>query len=239
MSYINAAIAADLKQLGARIERLLVDLEHFDLAYFSGDDSDSDAKQRWEAQLDKEEHETHEALQSALFTLEARLGLYADALGLRDVSRRIVDWKERWPHESWAITRHWATSEADGRESRPYSELQPILDGLLVLTGTVETPPPDPVLRKDRERLEHALRSLAKLCRDRNIKPSREHDVQQVMHSHFEGMFDDYTRKVTISKPLVSFAPDAGIPSLKAAIECKFVGAEKVRTGPTSILSSS
>jgi hypothetical protein len=57
--------------------------------------------------------------------------------------------------------------------------------------------------------------------------PSNEHDVQQVLHSHLEGVFPDYTRTVTISKPLVSFRADGGVISLKSAIECKFVATKE------------
>jgi hypothetical protein len=226
MKRVNGAIAADLEQLAESTQRLLTELEHLELEFFRGDESDSDGKQRWETALDLAKDDLHEGIEYALLTLEVRLTVYADALGLPDTKRLIDSWKQRWPRARWKTTRHWSTSEADGVESPAYTELRPILDCFLVLTRPEKAPPPDLVARRDRARLEHALRSLAKLCRERDVVPQREFDVQKVMRSHLEGVFDDYVTKPSIDKPLVHFEPDGGIPSLKAAIECKFVSTE-------------
>jgi hypothetical protein len=50
--------------------------------------------------------------------------------------------------------------------------------------------------------------------------------VQTVLHSHLEGVYPDYTKTVTIARPLVSFRADGGVVSLKVAIECKFVASQ-------------
>jgi REase_DpnII-MboI len=224
MTYVNKAIAHDLEALVSRAQALLFDIEHLGYAYYRGNDAEGEAQ--WRADLDQEEKELQDALKYVLGTLVTRLVIYTDALRLTECRRLVDDWRSRWKDEDLSKTHHWSTTEGDGMESRPLNDLRPIVDGLLVLTQPEEAPPPEPVQRKDREFLEHALRSLAKLCRDRNVIPVKEHDVQQVLHSHLEGIFADYTRSASIDKPLVSFKADGGIPSLGAAIECKFVSSE-------------
>jgi DpnII restriction endonuclease len=75
--------------------------------------------------------------------------------------------------------------------------------------------------------LEYSLRSLAKLCFDQRVVPTKEADIQRVMHNHLSAVFPDYSKTVTIPKGLVSFKPDGGVPSLRAAIEYKFVASRK------------
>ena len=214
MSFINPAIVADLEQLQKRIWKVLYEFEVLEYTDFS------------KAEVARERSDLGDALQFLLDSLATRLVIYSDALGLPETHRLVQEWRKAWPQNKLADTRHWSTSEADGIESPAFTELGRILDPLLVLTRPDDAPPPDPESRRGHEVLEHALRSLAKLCRDRNVVPERELDVQGVLHSHLEGVFPDYIRNLTISKPLVSFEPDGGVPSLHAAIECKYIASE-------------
>jgi len=225
MRKVNRAIAQDLDALLSGAQRLLFDIEHNGLRYYPG--SDHDGEKKWGAALDKELDALREALRDAILTLAVRVAIYTDALKLGEGRRLLDNWRRNWTDVDLAKTHEWHTSEGDGVESRPLNELRQIVDGLLVLTRPVDAGPPDPVSRNDRKRLEYALRSLAKVCRDRSVSPKREHDVQEVLHSHLEGIFPDYIRSPQIDKPLMSFRPDGGVQSLKAAIECKFVSSER------------
>jgi hypothetical protein len=71
--------------------------------------------------------------------------------------------------------------------------------------------------------LEYILQSTPCILRDRGITPTRESDITPVMRETFSYVFPDATGEFTIPGPVKSFRPDAGIPSLKTAIEFKFV----------------
>lgn len=220
----NPAIVADLEQLQKRVWRSLHTLDELDYPYTRT--GTPEEEREWAAETACAKSEERETVAALTDSLATRTAVYADALGLPETQRLIRDWRASWPQDRLAETKHWSTSEADGVESPAFTALSQILDPILVLTRPADAPPPDPELRRGIDVLEHALRSLAKLCRDRQVVPSRESEVQKVLHSHLEGMFPDYVRTPTISKPLLSFEPDGGIPSLRAAIECKYIATD-------------
>jgi len=59
------------------------------------------------------------------------------------------------------------------------------------------------------------------------VTPSKEHDVQKVMHDYLGAAFLSFTDDVRIPKTLTTFKPDAGAFDLGAAIEFKFVREKK------------
>lgn len=212
----HSGMAADLESLVDRIQSIIRELEHVDMNEMLSDEPNA-------ARFETARTELHDALGYVIETLATRLLLYAEALNLPLTRGEVLHWRSRWTAERIRESRVWGTSEADGRESIPYNELRGVVDGILAMVSPEHVPAPDPRGRTDLDLLEHCLRSLAKICRERGVAPHSEHELQAVLHSHLEAVFDDYTRSVTISKPLVSFKPDGGVVSLRAAIECKFV----------------
>ena len=214
------AVASDLEGLIAFINRRLREVEQFDLAQFFEHLSDEDSRREFAV----EKSEAEDAIGWALRALCERLLLYCEALGLPSTRSAVQAWRDKWADDALGKTKQWHNSQDDGRECPAFSAIRPLLDGLLVLLRPQHpTPPLDPIERLGLEKLEHCLRSLAKVIREREIVPRGELDIQAVMHSHLEGVFEDYTRQVTVAKPLLSFKPDGGVISLRAAIECKFV----------------
>lgn len=227
----NEAIAADLEQTKDHVQNILGSIEALGMEFYRGPE-DAEAKNAWEIAGDREESELSDALQYHLDSLATRMAMYADALNFREGLRLIQNWRNTWPLAKLKETTSYNTSEDHGVESRAYSELLRILYPLLVLTKPSDSPPiPDEGHRLGHETLQYALKSMAKLCRDRGVIPKKEADVQSVMHSHLSGIFPDYTHNFTIPKPLLSFRPDGGVPSLKSAIECKFIDSDQeIRT---------
>lgn len=222
-----SAIAKDLEALTDRVQRLLYEIEQLDMQEILSDTSTEEKRNAVERRIKTEIEETEEAIGHTLATLATRLLLYTEALQLPAARALVTAWQNRWSGEQLGATKHWWDSETEGRESPAFTAIEPIISGLLVLLKQKQGLPPIPSDRHDRDRLEYCLRSLAKLCRERNVIPASEYDVQKVMHSHLAGVFRDYTTTATIAKPLLSFRPDGGVISLKAAIECKFVASDK------------
>lgn len=218
MDFPTGVMRAEIESLRRRASGLVIELEgHANYC------APTDAAQ---ALADEHYSQTQASLRFALNTLGARMLLYTEALGLRNASAVAAAWRARWPEDKLGTVDVWRSIDDSGLQSPALEELLPLVDGLLLLTGPDDAPLTDPVERRDREHLEHCLRSLAKLCRDRGVVPQREKDVQGVLHSALETVFPDYARNVHIPKPLMSFKPDGGVPSLKTAIECKFVASD-------------
>ena len=86
-------------------------------------------------------------------------------------------------------------------------------------------------------RLHSLLSDTAVLVRKRAITPSREHDIQTVMHDYLEAFFPgNFVRDFEIPGPLKNFKPDCGIRDLGVAIEFKYADSEKeVKTALSGI----
>lgn len=215
------AIASDLDQLVKRVDDIINRFHYSTDRLYRG----SDAQE--ELRFDMENHhlqsELGEELESILWTLDTKIQIYADALGLGTVNGLLSQWRIN-KDLKFSEIRHLHTDEAFGFYSPAFEKLYPILSALLVLVSSPDEPAPSPEPRRGHETLEYALRAIAKICRDRDKTPSNEKDVQEVVRSHLEGIFPDFVPSPTIDKPLLKFKPDGGIPSLKSAIEIKFVG---------------
>ncbi|MCC6363114.1 MAG: hypothetical protein IT165_06285 [Bryobacterales bacterium] len=73
-------------------------------------------------------------------------------------------------------------------------------------------------------RLESMLRDTPVLVhRLGRPSPTREIDLQRVMHDYLSACFADYDPKPSISGTLKAFKPDCGVRSVRAAIEFKFI----------------
>src|ERR1017187_3049270 len=77
------------------------------------------------------------------------------------------------------------------------------------------------------KRLEEMLRRTHVLVHRCGVTPSKEHDIQKVMHDYLGAAFLSFTKDVRIPKALTTFKPDAGVFDLGAAIEFKFVREKK------------
>lgn len=215
------SIADDLQRIVADVDRALAAIE--DLDRFPALDAHETAQ---EALRKDRERSYEETIHYLIGTTLVRLLVYADALNLPHIHDFLGAWKSKWPESTWSTTECWFTPEADGRYSPPFSELRGVIDAITIVSRPTDTSPPE-LERRGHFHLEHALRSIAKICRERNIVPSKESDLQTVVHSHLEGIFPDYVRNVQISKPILNFRPDGGVPSLKTAIECKLITSEQ------------
>jgi hypothetical protein len=73
------------------------------------------------------------------------------------------------------------------------------------------------------KRLEEMLRRTHVLVHGRKVIPTKEHDVQHVMHDYLQAAFLGFTTDVRIPKRLKTFKPDCGVIDLGAAVEFKIV----------------
>jgi hypothetical protein len=171
-------------------------------------------------------HDIEEQIESVLTELAERTLVYCEHLLLPGTRARVLEWMQRWPADKRGVIKDFHTDDNDGVFSPAFDEICDSVQAIITLLR----PGRGPVDTRDRNRrelLEHSLRSLAKLCFDQGVTPTKEADVKRVMHNHLAAVFSDYSQNVTIAKPVASFKPDGGILSLRAAIECKFVSSKK------------
>ena len=107
--------------------------------------------------------------------------------------------------------------------------LAAVLEPLLIAFGA---------LRPTRAKSSSAQRLLIDLLRDTativqayGVVPTREIDIQTVMHRLLKAVFPTFSPSVTLAKPIKSFKPDCCVLSLQTAIEFKF--ADKQQEIPT------
>ncbi len=111
----------------------------------------------------------------------------------------------------------------DSLISEPLDYIESILVGLRAVVG-------EGLNSAEAFELGKLLSILGKtgwILRKRKIVPSNEKDVRDVMHDYLDAFFSDYTKNVSIAKPIKTFKPDGGVIGLKAAIEFKYAGSEK------------
>ena len=207
----SAAIVSDLQTFSQSVRRHLESLEDLNLS------EQVERNSQLLAGIADERRDSEDAVAFLLRTAAERLLVYSEGLGFLETRKRILAWADKWQGKLDDIPT-WSNTEANGRESPAFNELEPVIEALSVLLGS-DTPPPDPVERRNRELLEYGLRSLAKMCHTRGIVPTKEHECQTVMHDHLSSVFSDYVQGFSIAKPLMNFKPDGGVPSLKSAIE--------------------
>jgi hypothetical protein len=71
------------------------------------------------------------------------------------------------------------------------------------------------------------LEDTAALVRRRGDPPSKESDIQKVMHDYLRTFFPSFVLNPSIGEALKNFKPDCGIANVTAAIEFKFVETEE------------
>lgn len=76
------------------------------------------------------------------------------------------------------------------------------------------------------QQLERILRGTPKLLKDRNLEPKNEKEIRQAVYDTLIHFYPDTVREVPIAKQSKVYKPDIGVPTLKAAIEYKFVDSE-------------
>jgi hypothetical protein len=159
--------------------------------------------------------EPEEALEAFLVGAYELIVFALQAAGLEGPLTRL--------EQKWAELRKRGLSRAgqtrwDSFESEPLNCLEQVVQGMRGVVGEGLKSAEASELSK----LESILRRTGFLVRKRNVTPTSETDIREVIHDYLEGYFIDYTRTVAIPKPFKTFKPDGGVPSLKAAIEFKF-----------------
>jgi hypothetical protein len=69
------------------------------------------------------------------------------------------------------------------------------------------------------------LRNTGKLVAQRKLTPSSETQVRNAMLEYIQLAFEDARKEIPISKKFKTYRADIGVPSLRAAIEYKYVKA--------------
>lgn len=145
------------------------------------------------------------------------IAIYLDMLGLTDTR---TDFLVQWEKLGSDYGKTEWIDEYDHVQSIPLNLLYNYYNALRL---TAEPNSPES-LEKDplHKLLEYTLHCTALVMKNFGKKPTREHDIQEVMNKHLETVFSDYVTNITINKPISGFRPDGGVISLKSAIEFKF-----------------
>lgn len=80
--------------------------------------------------------------------------------------------------------------------------------------------------RQQRALFESILQNTAKIVYDREIEPTNEADVRQVVYEVLIHVFPDTVREIPISQVTKTYKPDLGVRSLRAAAEYKYAVTE-------------
>jgi len=125
--------------------------------------------------------------------------------------------------ETWAKFRKKGLEAAgetrwDSFESEPLNCLTRMVQGMRGAVGEG----PNSADAFGLNKLESILRDTGVLVRRRGVDPTKEADIQHVMHDYLGAFFDDYSTEIKLPTPIKTFEPDGGVPTLKAAIEFKF-----------------
>lgn len=168
------------------------------------------------------------ALSSILSELYETLLVILEAGGLSDTRLRLID---RWPALRVDETEY--DPEFDYADNAAYRFLASQLDGLRNAVSEVRPG----ATSYDLIQLEALLRRTAVLVKRRGVIPSRELDIQDVMHDYLGAFFIEYRPTVSIPGIITDFKPDCGVRNLNAAIEFKFAQSDsEVRRAMRGIL---
>jgi hypothetical protein len=140
-----------------------------------------------------------------------------EAAGLTATRNGLI---ERWAQfeKTGGIGKTQYDSDFDYLESKPFEYLDTLIDSLRIATGEAL----DSADAYDLMRLEMVLRKTNVLVRNRCPNPTREQDIQDVMHDYLGALFTEYKHPITISGITKDYVPDGGIRNLHAAIEFKY-----------------
>lgn len=168
------------------------------------------------------------ALSSTLSELYEALLVILEAGGLNSTRLRLID---RWP--ALKVDETTYDAEFDYADNAAYRFLASQLDALRNSVSDVR-PGADSY---ELAQLEALLRRTAVLVKRRGVIPSREFDVQTVMHDYLGAFFIEYRPTVSIPGTITDFKPDCGVRNLNVAIEFKFAQNEpEVRRAMRGIL---
>lgn len=161
----------------------------------------------------------HAALAGNLDDLKETVALVFDAAGMQASIKPLLT--------AWATfkQRKDGLSRIDEDQEGQYSYSAP-LDHMRRLVQALRSCTEDGPTVGELKRLEDMLRRTHVLVHRRKVVPTRELDIQPVMHDYLGAAFLSFTDQVKIPKRLTVFKPDAGIIDLGAAIEFKFVRRE-------------
>jgi hypothetical protein len=162
------------------------------------------------------------ALPGILNQIEEMLLVVLEAAGLSQTRERLL---QKWTEfeKKGGIGKTNYDSRFDYLESLPLSFVERMIDNLRACAGEA-IPTRD---AHESALLERLLRKTPVLVRKRNIQPTKEKDIRDVMHDYLEATFTEYRRDVKIPGIICDFVPDGGVRNLKAAIEYKFAGSQE------------
>ncbi len=157
------------------------------------------------------------ALPAILNRVRDMLLVVLEAANLADTRDRLIrKWEQFQKNGGIGKTRY--DSRYGYLESEPFEYLDTLIDSLRISTGEVL----DSAQAYEIARLEMILRRTAVLVRNRGTQPTREQDIQLVMHDYLGAFFTEYRHPITILGITNDYQPDGGIRNLKAAIEFKY-----------------
>lgn len=187
-----------------KTEEALLEIEKAHIERMSGE-SDIDDAGNWD----------EEVFQHRLRRLKGLVSLCLEAGGLTTAEATLTsEWK------TLALSETKWISEVDALDSEPLSRLTTAIDGIRMLVSGGQST----VERVDETRLTEMLESTHVLVHRRNKSPTREQDIQEVMADYLWAAFlNDFVPHPSIPGFIKHFKADAGIRSLKTAIEFKFV----------------
>lgn len=154
-----------------------------------------------------------------LTCLKTQLGVYLEYLGLHRCRDELGENWERFKNEGLTQVRYLPGPGVSISDVEVY---------LGVISGAVKA-----LIADDSEAgihtasiawLEQLLGRTAYILERRGVEPTKEADVQQIMDEYMETIYGaDFRRHFNIPGVVKNFRPDAGVVSLEAAIEFKFV----------------
>lgn len=187
--------------------------------------------ERYENAVADREEAPHHVLQESDSENDAR-GLFAGALLSYFHSLTVAMEASGLPGEAESLRSAWkafspetlGATKWDGEHEYSASEPLRLLDDTFeALSGLVG----NPVEERELAKLEQLLAATANIVHREGVTPTRELDVQAVMHKYLEVFYDgQFQKNPSIRGSLQDFEADSGIAHLKAAIEFKFVDNE-------------
>jgi len=172
-----------------------------------------------DTELQERENCLREGLSAYLKALGNELALALEMIGLPETRRDFLTQWDAFDEQALKVIKETHGYYGDVMWSDPLILCRTILQ-MIEARYESET---EAIDRGALDILDYVLESTPQIMTNYDCNPTRETDIQKIMHKHLERTFQSFTRTVTISKQLVSFKPDCGITDLHTAIEFKFV----------------
>lgn len=161
--------------------------------------------------------EPEAVLSSFLTSVYETLLIVLEAAGLVQTRGRLI---EIWAslEKGGGISKTRYDPQYDYLESKPFEYLEKLVKNVRLLAS-------EGLDTRDAYELavlESVLRRTPVLLRRRNVVPTSEKHVREIMHDYLGALFTQYKPEIKITGILKDFKPDGGVQNLKAGIEFKF-----------------